>query len=184
MEALAPPFDSLHDDRGLLASNVVDFTPVREVTVFEPSSKTWPNAIATRSVSLLKPPVHGDSFSDNSTAHAAVAVPCVHQSTTTPPRASHTVLGHRLQPSPTPRLPPAAYRQWRTRLRLSIPLRPPADPDPYTRPAVPTPLVVRYRHIRSPLRSHAHASTPAGTTVPFRDHHRTRTRTNVTRLRR
>jgi hypothetical protein len=40
MEALAPPFDSLPDDHDLLASNVVDFTPVREVLVFEPSSKT------------------------------------------------------------------------------------------------------------------------------------------------
>jgi hypothetical protein len=56
MAALAPPFDSLTDDHDLLASDVVDFTPVREVKVFEPSFKTWPDAIAIRSVSLLKPP--------------------------------------------------------------------------------------------------------------------------------
>jgi hypothetical protein len=141
MEALAPTFDSLPDDQDLLASTVVDFTPVREVTIFEPSSKTWPDAIATRSVSLLKPPVHGDSFSDNPTAHAAVAVPSMRQSTPTPPHASQTVPWHRLQPYSTPRLPPASYRQWRTRVRPSILLRPPADLDPYTRPAVPTPLV-------------------------------------------
>jgi hypothetical protein len=60
MEALAAPFDSLPDDHDLLASNVVDFTPVREVKVSDPSSKTWPDAIATRSDSLLKPPIHGD----------------------------------------------------------------------------------------------------------------------------
>jgi hypothetical protein len=77
MEALAPPFDSLPDDYDLLVSNVVDFTPVREVKVFDPSSKTWPDAIATRSDSLLKPPIHGEFFSDNSTTHAAVAVPGV-----------------------------------------------------------------------------------------------------------
>jgi hypothetical protein len=96
MEALAPPFDSLPNDHDLVASNVVDFTHVREVTVIEPSSKTWPNAIATRSVSLLKPPVHGECFSDNPTAHAAVEVPSVRQSTTTLPHASHIVLWHRL----------------------------------------------------------------------------------------
>jgi hypothetical protein len=53
MAALAPPFDSLTNDHDLLASDVVDFTPVREVTVFEPSFKTWPHAIA---IPLLKPP--------------------------------------------------------------------------------------------------------------------------------
>jgi hypothetical protein len=84
MVALAPPFDSLTNDHDLLASYVVDFTPVREVTVFEPRFKTWLDAIATRSVSLLKPPLHGDSFSDNSTTHAVVAVRGVRQSTTTP----------------------------------------------------------------------------------------------------
>jgi hypothetical protein len=82
MAALAPPLDSLTDDHDLLASDVLDFTPVPEVTIFEPSFKTWPDAIAIRSVSLLKPPLHGDSFSDNSTAHAAVTVCCKQLSST------------------------------------------------------------------------------------------------------
>ena len=76
METYAPPFDSLPDDHDLLASDVVDFTPAREVTFFDPSSKTWRDAIATRSDSLLKPPVHGDFFSDNSTTHAASRLRC------------------------------------------------------------------------------------------------------------
>jgi hypothetical protein len=97
MAALAPPLDSLNDDHDLHASDVVDFTPFREVTVFEPSFKTWLDAIATRSVSLLKPPLHGESFSENTTAHAAVTVQGVRQSITTPPRASHAVLPRRHQ---------------------------------------------------------------------------------------
>jgi hypothetical protein len=157
MAALAPPRDSVHDDHDLPASDVVDFTPFREVTTFEPSFKkfdivyniyrmrsfkTWHGAIATRSISLLlKPPLHGDYFSDNTTTYAAVAVPGVHQSTTTPPRASRTVLWRRRQHYSTARLRLDAYRQWRTRVRPSIPLRPPADHDPCKRPPVPTPLV-------------------------------------------
>jgi hypothetical protein len=108
MAALAPPHDSLNDDHDLPASDVVDFTPFREVTFFEPSFKTWRDTIATRSVSLLKPPLHSDSFSDNTTAHAAVTVLGVRQSTTTPPRASHAVLSRRQQHYSTARLMPAA----------------------------------------------------------------------------
>jgi hypothetical protein len=83
MAALAPPLDSLNDDHDQPASHVVDFTPFSEVTFFEPF-KNWPDAIATRSVFLLKPPLHGDSFRDNTTAHTAVTVHGVRQSTTTP----------------------------------------------------------------------------------------------------
>jgi hypothetical protein len=95
--ALAPPLDSLNDDNDLPVSDVVDFTPFREVTIFEPNSKTWPNAIATRSISLLKPSHHGDKFSDNTTAHAAVTISVARQYTAASPHASHAVLwlGHR-----------------------------------------------------------------------------------------
>jgi hypothetical protein len=65
----------------------------------------------------------------------------VRKSTTTPPRASHAVLSRRHQHYSTTRLTRAAYRQWRTCVRPSISLRPPADLDPCTHPAVPMPLV-------------------------------------------
>jgi hypothetical protein len=56
MAALAPPIDSLNGDHYLPASDVVYFSPFNEVTIFEPSFKTWRDAIATRSASLLEPP--------------------------------------------------------------------------------------------------------------------------------
>jgi hypothetical protein len=74
MVALAPPIDSLNDDSDLPASDVVDFTSFNEVTIFEPSFKTWRDAIATRSVSLPKLSLRGDMFCDNTTAHSAVTV--------------------------------------------------------------------------------------------------------------
>jgi hypothetical protein len=40
MAALAPPLDSLNGDINLPASDVVDLTPCREVTIFEPTFKT------------------------------------------------------------------------------------------------------------------------------------------------
>jgi hypothetical protein len=140
MAALAPPLDSLTDDNDLHSSDVVDFTPFREVTVFEHGFKTWYDAIATRSVSILKPPLQGDTFSDNSTAHAAATVSGERQSTTAPPHASHAVLWLGHPHFSSARLTLATHRQWRTRVRPSIPLRPPADPDPCKRPAAPTPL--------------------------------------------
>jgi hypothetical protein len=97
MAALAPPLDSLNDDHDMPASDVVDFTPFREVTVLKPSHKTRLDSVAIRSASLLKPLLHGDSFSDNTTAHTAVTVPCVRQPTITPPRASHAVTPRRPQ---------------------------------------------------------------------------------------
>jgi hypothetical protein len=111
MAALAPPLNSLNDDNDLPVSDVVDFTPFREVTVFEPSFKTWPNAIATRSVSLLKPSLHGDKFSDNTTAHAAVTVSVARQSTTASPHASHAVLWLGHQHYSTAKLTPSDYRR-------------------------------------------------------------------------
>jgi hypothetical protein len=135
MAALAPLVDSLNDDNDLPASDVVDFTPFNEVTIFEPNFKIWPHAIATRSVSLLKPPLHGDKFNDNTTAHSAVTVSGARQATTAPPHASHAVfwLGHQHYSH--------AYHHIRTHVRPSITLRPPADHDPFNRTAAPTPLV-------------------------------------------
>jgi hypothetical protein len=68
-------------------------------------------------------------------------VPCVHQYTTIPPRANHAVLPRRHQHYSIACQPPTANRKGRTRVRPSIPLRTPADPDPRTHPLVPITLV-------------------------------------------
>ena len=110
-------------------------------------------------------------------AQPPTPVPSVRQSTTTPPHPSHTVLWHRLQPYSTPRLPQAACRQWRIRVRPSIPLRPPADPDPYKRPAVPTPLPSSLPAFRVPpshlnVRPHL-GQTPRTSDIATRTRHTT-----------
>jgi hypothetical protein len=112
MAALAPPIDSLNDDNDLPASDVVGFTPFNEVTIFEPTFKIWPCAIATRSISLLAPPLHGDKFSDNTTTHTAVTVSGARQSTTAPLLDSHAVLWHGHQHYRTARLMQATYRHY------------------------------------------------------------------------